>query len=218
MISMSVRDEDILDVLWIETDLFHPADDQFLGVVGKDRVDENDPLARRQRPRRVNLTADEVEIVEDLRGLRVPGRARRRTGGVRYLARHGGSGVFAAALRQQTRSDEGAEELEPGRSLGRLDRSPDLRLKVPFDRSLLCDHAAGHESGNNGERCASRSLSRFHNTSTRTDAERQRHLLIVRYSAMAETGHGERSTFASATAISSSCSTCTRNGRRLRPS
>src|SRR5437667_2311775 len=159
MIGMSVGDEDILDVLWIETDLLHPAHDQFLGVVGKDRVDENDPLARRQSPRRVNLTADEVEVVEDLRGFGVPAFPRRRTRRVRNVAWHGVVAVFATALRQQARSDEGTEKLEPGRSLGRLERGPDLRLKVPFDRSRLCEQTAGGKRHNNSKRCADSSVS-----------------------------------------------------------
>ena len=130
VVAMGVGDDDILDVLRIEAELLHPADDQFLGVVGKDRVEEDDPVARRQRPGRVELAADEVEIVEDLGGLGVPGVTRRRAGGVRDVARHVVAGVFAAALRQQARSDQGAEELEAGRSLGRLQRSLDLRLEV----------------------------------------------------------------------------------------
>ena len=77
-------------------------------LYGIDRVDEDDPLARRQRPGRVNLAADEVEIVEDLGGLRVPGVARRRAGGVRDVARHVVARVFAAALRQETRPHQSA--------------------------------------------------------------------------------------------------------------
>ena len=162
---MGVGDENILDVLRIEADLLHPADDQFLGVVGIDRIDEDDPLSRRQSPRRVNLAADEVEIVKDLSGLSVPGVTRRRTGGVRDVARHIVAGVFTAALRQQAGPDQGAEELESGRSLGRLYRGLDLRLEVPFARCLLREHTVGGKTGNNSERYADTSYVRFHNTS-----------------------------------------------------
>ena len=51
-----------------EAEPFQPADDQFFRVIRVDRVDDDDALARGQRPRGVNLAADEVEVVEDLGG------------------------------------------------------------------------------------------------------------------------------------------------------
>jgi hypothetical protein len=102
----------------------------------------------------VKLATDEVEIVKDLSGLSVPGVTGRCTGGVRDIARHIVAGIFAATLRQQAGPDQGAEELEPGRSLCRLQRGPDLRLKVPFDRGLLREHAVDAKTSNNGERYA----------------------------------------------------------------
>src|ERR1700757_967361 len=44
----------------------------FFGVIGRDRVDQDNPLFCRQSPRRVNLAADEVEIVKNLGGFGVP--------------------------------------------------------------------------------------------------------------------------------------------------
>jgi len=123
----------------------------------------------------MNLAAEEVEIVEDLGGLGVPGVTRRRTGGVRNVARQFVAGVFAAALRQEARPNQGAQELEPGRSLGRLQRGLDLRLKVPFGRGLLREHAIDAKTGNHGERYAETSYVGFHNTSMNIfENERQR--------------------------------------------
>jgi hypothetical protein len=46
-------------------------------------------------------------------------------------------------------------KIEPGRSLGRLQSGLDLRVKVPFDRSLLRKHTIKAEAGkDNGERYA----------------------------------------------------------------
>ena len=120
VIPMSVRDEDILDVLWIEAKLLHPTDDQFLGVVRINRIDENDPFSRRQSPGGVKLTANKIEIVKDLGGLSVPGITRRRASGIRDVRWQVVAQVFAPALRQKTRANQGAEELEAGRRLGRL--------------------------------------------------------------------------------------------------
>src|SRR5215510_5757651 len=64
MVGVSMRDQDILDVLWIETELSHSAYDQFFGVVGEDGVDQDDPITRGQSPSRVDFASDKVEIVE----------------------------------------------------------------------------------------------------------------------------------------------------------
>ena len=146
---MGVRDENISDVLRIEPELPHPADDQFLRVVGIDRVDQDDPLPRRQSPGRMDLAADEVEIVKDPGGFGVPSVAGRCTGGIRDIARHVVACVLAAALRQQACPDQGAQKLEFRRGLRRLQRVPDLRLEVPFE---LCERAVDAKACNQGER------------------------------------------------------------------
>ena len=74
-------DEDVLDVPRIEAEPLHAADDQLLRVVGKNRIEQDDALARRQRPGRVQFPADEVEVVEHLCRIRIPGVARGRAGG-----------------------------------------------------------------------------------------------------------------------------------------
>ena len=124
----------------IEAELLQPADDQLLGVVGKDRIDEDDAVARRQRPGRVQLPADEIQVVEDLRGFGVPRVARRRAGGVGDVAGQRVGRVLAAALRQQARAGEGAEEVEARRRLRRLHGRPDLRIEVPGGRRPLREH------------------------------------------------------------------------------
>src|SRR5207244_5260127 len=91
---------------------------------------------------------------KDLSGLSVPGVTRRSTGGVCDVARHVVAGIFAAALRQQARPDQGTEELEPGRGFRRLYRSLDLHLEVPFDWRLLREHSVDTKIGKNGERYA----------------------------------------------------------------
>jgi hypothetical protein len=45
-------------------------------------------------------------------------------------------------------------KIEPGRSLGRLQSGLDLRVEVPFDRSLLREDPVDTKTCNNGERCS----------------------------------------------------------------
>jgi hypothetical protein len=165
MVTVCMRDEDVLDVLWIEPELLHPADNQFLGVVGIERFDEDDSLFRRQSPRRVNFAADEVKIVEDLGGVGVPGAARRRAGGVRDVPERFVAGVFAAALRQKAYPGQGAEEFELRRILGCPQRGIDLRFKIPLSRGLLREYTVCGDAGTDGERYADINYIRFHDSS-----------------------------------------------------
>ena len=50
VVLMGMRDDQVLDVLRIEPELLHAADDELFGVVRIDRVDQDDAFARRQRP------------------------------------------------------------------------------------------------------------------------------------------------------------------------
>src|SRR5258708_25202725 len=86
-------------------------------------VDEDDPLARGQGPRGVDLAADKVQIVEDPGGLRVPAVALRGLRGVRDVRRDDVASVLAAALGQEADAHQRAEELETGGDFRRLHRS-----------------------------------------------------------------------------------------------
>ena len=55
MIGMRVADDYVLDRCRIEAQLFQAADDLLLGVVGEQRIDEDDSLAGGQRPGSVDL-------------------------------------------------------------------------------------------------------------------------------------------------------------------
>ena len=136
-----------------ELEPLHAADDQLLRVVGKNRIEQDDALARRQRPGRVQFPADEVEVVEHLRRIRIPCVTCGRTGRFGDVPRDGIRGVLAAALRQQARSDQGALEIEPRRRLRRLHGGPDLRVEISASRPLLREHAGGAECGHKGKRC-----------------------------------------------------------------
>ena len=94
------------------------------------------PFARRQRPRGVDLAADEVQIVEDLRWLRIPRRARRRLARVRHIGRRNVAEVLASARRKQARARERAQKFEFGRGLCGLLRGFYLFRQVWFRRRL----------------------------------------------------------------------------------
>src|SRR5262249_43054405 len=51
VINMCVGDDNLLDVFRIEAKLLHSTDDQFLGVIGIDSIDQNDPFSLSSRPR-----------------------------------------------------------------------------------------------------------------------------------------------------------------------
>ena len=69
--------EDIFDCGRIEAQLLESVFDLFFDGVVVKRIDQDDPFRRRYRPRRDILAADEVQVVKDLRRLRIPLRDRR---------------------------------------------------------------------------------------------------------------------------------------------
>ena len=138
VIAVSVRDDDVFDGSRIEAELAHAADDRLIGRVVVERVDQDDALARRQRPGRVELGADEIEIVEHFRRLGEPGRAGGRRG-----RRDVGAG---RGLRRDADARQRPGEIEPSRRLG--------RRKVGLDavRRRLCQRRAGAQSDTQRQR------------------------------------------------------------------
>ena len=95
---MRVADDHVLDLCRIEAELFQPAYNFFLRVVGLKRIDEDDSLAGSQRPGTVDLGADEIEIVENFGRFDVPGFACRGGAG-RHIAQRIGNGTGATHRR-----------------------------------------------------------------------------------------------------------------------
>src|SRR5262249_22807989 len=148
MVCVSVRDQDIFDGLWIEAELSHSVHDQFFGVVREDRVDQDNALARRQSPCRVNFASDKVKIVEHASGVGVPRLTGRSAGGVSYESGHVVTRVFRAALRQKAKAAQRAKELDSGRGLGRLDSNSDLGVKISSRRCLQGVRVGGCKCSN----------------------------------------------------------------------
>jgi hypothetical protein len=67
VIEMVMGEDDVLDVLRIETEL-PDAFDRMLREGTFDRVDQDEALGRRDQPRRGIAHADVIQIVEDLEG------------------------------------------------------------------------------------------------------------------------------------------------------
>ena len=68
VIAVGVRNDHVFDVSRVEAKLAHAADDGLLDVVVEHRVEQDDALRRRQRPRRHGLHAEQIEVVEHLDG------------------------------------------------------------------------------------------------------------------------------------------------------
>ena len=130
VVTVSVRDDDVFDVLRIESELAQAADDLLVGVVGVERVEDDDSLAGRERPGAVDLAPHEVEVVKDARRVGIPALVRRHRGRIRHEAGHVVARVLAPARGQQTDSVEQAEMLEARRVLRRTDCGLDLRIEV----------------------------------------------------------------------------------------
>src|SRR3954467_6572944 len=86
MIRMRMRDDGVLDVGWIESQLLHAFGDLIFDGIVKDGVDDDDALRCRDRPHGVLGLAEKVEVIENLYRSHVPGRAIRRTGLARCTA------------------------------------------------------------------------------------------------------------------------------------
>src|SRR5262245_49365038 len=76
---MSVADDQVLHRRGIQADLPEPVDLLVFGRVAVKRVDHDEPFGGLQRPRVVLFRADEIKVVEDLRGCLIPRVARRRS-------------------------------------------------------------------------------------------------------------------------------------------
>src|SRR5262249_18238000 len=87
VVEVAVADDDVFDLLRIESGLLHSGDQNLFGVFRRIQgVDDNDALTRCERPGTDVVEADVIKIVEDLRRLeRLPG-DRRQT---RFLPQHG---------------------------------------------------------------------------------------------------------------------------------
>ncbi len=142
MVAVGVADDDVFDVGRIEAELLQAADDRFLRIVVVERVDQDDAFARGQRPGRVDLGADEIEIVEHLGRVGVPGGARRRR---RRRDIRAGRG-----LRQRRIAGERAGEVELGRGLGagqeRIDRVGGLLRRGGADAQSGCNENGCEET------------------------------------------------------------------------
>src|SRR5262249_31272812 len=88
MVEMAVADDDVLNLLRIQTSFLHSwYEDLFAFFRCVQGVDDNDSLARRERPRADSVEADVVEIVKNSCRLERLARNRRKP---RFLAKHGG--------------------------------------------------------------------------------------------------------------------------------
>ena len=115
----------------------------------------------------MNLAADEVQIVKDLRGLGVPRLARGRLFRIGDEVGHGVAGVLTAALRQQARTDERAEELERRGVFRRLHRGAIFAVEIARPcRALLRGGAGGPHGrdGNGGDYDAAHTRASSHKT------------------------------------------------------
>ena len=114
MVAMSVRDDGVLHVLWLEAEFPQPAADLFGRVIGVERIQKDDACRIDKRPGRVDLGANKIEIVEDLGRFGEPGVAGRCRAGRGIVDRlHVGRG--------QAETRQRAEEVKLSRCLGRVD-------------------------------------------------------------------------------------------------
>src|SRR5262249_20139416 len=78
---------------------------------------------------------DEVQVVEYLGGLGIPGVARGHLRRVGDVGREPIARILASALREEADPREGSGEIEGCRGLGRLERRVDFRLEIPLGES-----------------------------------------------------------------------------------
>src|SRR5262245_20682346 len=72
VVRVGVADERVLDVGRIQSKFLEAVDHFILDRIIEDGVDDDDPLRRRQGPRRILGHPDEIQVVEYLRGLGMP--------------------------------------------------------------------------------------------------------------------------------------------------
>src|SRR5260370_21826277 len=68
----SWANDDVLDFLWIQSQLGQALDDLVFNRVIEDRIDNDDPFRRIDGPRRILGHADEVEVIKHSYWFRVP--------------------------------------------------------------------------------------------------------------------------------------------------
>ena len=118
MVAVGVTDDHVFDGSWVEAELSQSAHDGLLGRIVEKRIDQDDAFTRDESPGRVIFRADEIEVVEHLRGVDVPGFPRRRRTGCDIAAGRG--------LRRHAETGKRAGEIESGCGLGRRETGLDL--------------------------------------------------------------------------------------------
>jgi hypothetical protein len=113
----------------------------------------------------VNFAADKIQVVEDLRRLGVPRLALWRFRRIGDEVGDVVALVLAAALRQQARTDEGAEELKAGGILRRLDGRAVLGIEVSRGSTLLRERDR-REPDQDRQRRSNAPMPRCHESST----------------------------------------------------
>ena len=72
VIGMSVRKNHIFDLLRIQSKLLHAVQDLVFRGIVEQRLDDDDALAAHERPRAVDLGAQEIEVIGDFSRFGVP--------------------------------------------------------------------------------------------------------------------------------------------------
>ena len=72
VVAVGVRNDDVLDLVDVEAKFPHPACDLVRRRVVEERLEDDDAFAADESPGVVDLGAEEIEVVGDLRGLGVP--------------------------------------------------------------------------------------------------------------------------------------------------
>jgi hypothetical protein len=144
VVEVTVADDDVLDLRGIEAHLFQSADDFILDRVIEDRIDDDDPVRRRHRPRGIFGLSQEIKVVEDLDRLGMPLFAGRR------LRRAGSSTASRCGAARASCRNCGSALCGTSRRAFRAERveqlGPFLRAKIPCDRAMGC-RSIGRLSG-----------------------------------------------------------------------
>jgi hypothetical protein len=128
VIAVGMRNDHVLDVVGIESQPPHAADDQLVRVIRVERVENDEALAGLKGPARVHLAADEVQVVEDLCRIRVPRRSWWSRARVPHLRRNDVHLVDRPQRWQQAQPRQRSQKLESGRPRCRPDRVLDLAV------------------------------------------------------------------------------------------
>src|SRR5215470_7968110 len=151
MIAVTMTDDGVLDLRWIEAQFLQSVDDLVLDRVVEDGIDDDDAVRGAHGPRRVFRLSNEVEIVKDLDRLDVPFGSRRWTL-TAWSCRGGLSTRLRTDRAQQT------DKVLTGRSLGRGAVSL-CRISRLCERDGRAQHCDDDTSCQHGQR------HRFHGSS-----------------------------------------------------